>query len=279
MKKGLLLMAAVVLALTAGKAQAQADITLDQAYQVVVAAKAKAEELNTKMDIAVVDAGANLKAFARMDGAWLGSIDIAIKKAKTARFFDMNTGEIGKLSQPGGPLYNIEHSNGGLITFPGGVLLKNAEGAIIGALGVSGSSVENDHAVAEAGAAALGGAAAPAATGKSDDDLVKETVGALKAALEAKDIDALLATFSDSFENPQVGSKEEAKAMLQLGLDSGYADDGEVSIEDMEIEYKDGLAIVYPIDLSSPAGSVAVELTMKKEGDKFLIVALDVDGL
>jgi uncharacterized protein GlcG (DUF336 family) len=278
MKKGLLLMAAVVMAVTAGRAQAQADITLDQAYAVVVAAKAKAEELNTKMDIAVVDAGANLKAFARMDGAWLGSIDIAIKKAKTARFFDMNTGEIGKLSQPGGPLYNIEHSNGGLITFPGGVVLKNAAGEIVGAIGVSGSSVENDHAVAEAGAVALGGAAA-AAPGKSDDDLVKETVGALKAALEAKNIDALLATFSDSFENPQVGSKEEAKAMLQLGLDSGYADDGEVSIEDMEIEYKDGLAIVYPIDLSSPAGAVAVELTMKKEGDKFLIVALDVDGL
>lgn len=280
MKKGLLLMAAVVLAVTAGKAQAQADITLDQAYQVVVAAKAKAEELNTKMDIAVVDAGANLKAFARMDGAWLGSIDIAIKKAKTARFFDMNTGEIGKLSQPGGPLYGIEHSNDGLITFPGGVLLKNAAGEIIGALGVSGSTVENDHAVAEAGAAATGGATAAAApAGKSDEDLVKETVAELKKALEAKNIDGLLATFSDSFENPQVGSKEEAKAMLQLGLDSGYADDGEVSTEDMEIEFKNGEAIVYPIDLSSPAGAVAVELTMKKEGDKWLIVALDVDGL
>lgn len=107
------------------------------------------------MNIAVVDGGANLVAFARMDGAWLGSLDISIKKAKTARFFDMNSGEIGKLSQPGGSLYNIEHSNGGLITFPGGVLLKNREGEIIGAIGVSGSSVENDHAVAEAGAKAL----------------------------------------------------------------------------------------------------------------------------
>ena len=76
------------------------------------------------MDIAVVDAGGNLKAFARMDGAWLGSIDISIKKAKTARYFDMPTGEIGKLSQPGGPLYQIEVSNGGLITFPGGVPIK-----------------------------------------------------------------------------------------------------------------------------------------------------------
>ena len=89
-----------------------------------------------------------------MDGAWLGSIDIAIKKARTARMFDMNTGEIGKLSQPGGSLYNIEHSNDGLITFPGGVPIKNREGEIIGAIGVSGSTVENDHAVATAGAEA-----------------------------------------------------------------------------------------------------------------------------
>ena len=100
------------------------------------------------MDIAVVDAGANLTAFARMDGAWLGSVDIAIKKAKTARYFDMNTGEIGKLSQPGESLFNIEHSNNGLITFPGGVPLKNQNGEIIGAVGISGSTVENDHAVA-----------------------------------------------------------------------------------------------------------------------------------
>lgn len=131
------------------------DISLEQANRVVAAAVKKAEAINTKMDIAVVDAGANLKAFVRMDGAWLGSIDIAQKKARTARYFDMNTGAIGQLSQPGGSLYNIEHSNGGLITFPGGVPLKNASGEIIGAIGVSGSSVEDDHAVAEAGAAAL----------------------------------------------------------------------------------------------------------------------------
>ena len=96
------------------------DISLEQAQAAVAAAIAKAGEINTKMDIAVVDAGGNLKAFARMDGAWIGSIDISIKKARTARWFDMPTGEIGKLSQPGMPLYNIEHSNGGLITFPGG---------------------------------------------------------------------------------------------------------------------------------------------------------------
>jgi uncharacterized protein GlcG (DUF336 family) len=131
------------------------DITATQAQQVLDKAVSKAKELQTKMDIAIVDAGANLKAFLRMDGAWLGSIDISLKKARTARFFDMNSGEIGKLSQPGGPLYNIEISNGGLISFPGGVVLKNGQGEILGAIGVSGSSVENDHAVADAGAKAL----------------------------------------------------------------------------------------------------------------------------
>jgi uncharacterized protein GlcG (DUF336 family) len=127
------------------------DITLDQAHAALEAAAKKAQEINTKMDICVVDAGGNLKAFARMDGAWLGSIDIAIKKAKTARYFDMNTGDIGKLSQPGQPLYQIEVSNGGLITFPGGIPIKNQQGTVIGAIGVSGSTVDNDHAVAQAG--------------------------------------------------------------------------------------------------------------------------------
>ena len=129
------------------------EMTLGQANAAVAGALARAQELDTKMNIAVVDAGANLKAFARMDGAWLGSIDIAIRKARTARFFDMNTGELGKLSQPGGSLFGIEHSNGGLITFPGGVPIRNQGGTVIGAIGVSGSTVENDHAVAQAGAA------------------------------------------------------------------------------------------------------------------------------
>lgn len=132
------------------------DITLAQAHIAVEAARKKAAEIGTKMDIAVVDAGANLKAFVRMDGAWLGSIDIAMKKARTARYFDMPTGDIGGLSQPGGPLYNIEHSNGGLISFPGGLPIRDSSGAIIGAVGVSGSTVEDDHAVAEAAVAAIG---------------------------------------------------------------------------------------------------------------------------
>ncbi len=132
------------------------DITLDQALVAVEAARRKAEEQGTLMDIAVVDAGANLKAFVRMDDAFLGSIDISIKKAKTARLFNMTTGQLGELSKPGASLYHIEFSNDGLITFAGGIPIVNEDGAIIGAIGVSGSSVENDHEVAAAGAAAVG---------------------------------------------------------------------------------------------------------------------------
>ena len=131
------------------------DITLEQAMAIVSAARAKAVKQGTLMDIAVVDAGANLKAFVRMDGAFLGSIDISIKKAKTARLFNMPTGTLGQLAQPGKPLYHIEFSNDGLITFPGGIPLKDKDGNIIGAVGVSGSSVEDDNEVALAGAAAL----------------------------------------------------------------------------------------------------------------------------
>ena len=130
-------------------------LTLQQAQTAVQAAHEKARAMGVKMNIAVVDAGANLVAFIRMDDAWLGSLDISIKKAKTARFFNMPTGELGKLSQPGGPLFGIEHSNGGLITFPGGLPLKGDGGQMMGGIGVSGSSVEDDHAVAEAGMQAI----------------------------------------------------------------------------------------------------------------------------
>ncbi|RZJ24267.1 MAG: heme-binding protein [Flavobacterium sp.] len=131
------------------------SITLQQAESALAAAKQKALETNTKMNIAVVDRGANLVAFARMDGAWLGSLDIAQRKAKTAVYFDMDTMDLSPMVQPGKPLFQIEHSNGGLITFGGGVLIKDQAGEIIGAIGVSGSTVDADHEVAEAGAKAL----------------------------------------------------------------------------------------------------------------------------
>ena len=126
------------------------EITLAVAETMLQAANRKATELKIVEDIAVVDATGHLKAFVRMDGAWLGSIDIAIRKAHTARLFDMETSEIGKMSQPGESIYGVELSNGGLISFGGGIPLKDADGKVIGAVGVSGSSVDNDVKVAKA---------------------------------------------------------------------------------------------------------------------------------
>ena len=131
------------------------DISLQLAQTVVDACMRRAEDLDLIMNAAVVDVGANLKAFNRMDGAWLGSIDISMKKARTARFFDMETGDMTPMVQPGEQLYHVEFSNGGLITFPGGIPLKLDDGTVIGAVGVSGSTVDNDQKVAEAGVAAF----------------------------------------------------------------------------------------------------------------------------
>src|SRR5215510_1719425 len=130
------------------------ELSLELATVILNAVVEKARSLGIKVNIAVVDAGLNLKGFIRMDGALLGAIDVAMKKACIARLFEIESGRVGELSQPGGPLYNIEHSNGGLITFPGGVLIKSPNGEVVGAIGVSGSTVENDRAVALAGESA-----------------------------------------------------------------------------------------------------------------------------
>jgi uncharacterized protein GlcG (DUF336 family) len=130
-------------------------MTLEAAQAVVEAAKAKAAEIGVPMNIAVVDEGMNLTAFARMDGAWLGSIDIAQNKAYTARAFNMATRDLAPLCQSGQPLFGIHASNHGrLIIFAGGIPLKKGE-QVVGAVGVSGGSVEQDHEVAEAGVAAF----------------------------------------------------------------------------------------------------------------------------
>jgi uncharacterized protein GlcG (DUF336 family) len=130
-------------------------LTSECANRIISQAAMAASQRELKMNIAVVDEGGNLKTFRRMDGAWLGSIDIAIKKARTAVLFSMRTGDIGTLSQPGGSLYGIEHTNGGLVTFPGGELLIDSIGNIIGGIGVSGDAVENDMMIAKFGAASV----------------------------------------------------------------------------------------------------------------------------
>jgi uncharacterized protein GlcG (DUF336 family) len=129
-------------------------LTMDKALLIIEEAIEKAKKIGQPMNIAIVDAGANLMAFMRMDGAWLGSIDIAINKAFTARAFDITTLELGRNSQPADQFFGIHASNHGRVIFAGGIPIK-VNGQIVGALGVSGGSGEQDRAVAEAAVAAL----------------------------------------------------------------------------------------------------------------------------
>jgi uncharacterized protein GlcG (DUF336 family) len=131
------------------------SITHAQALAVLAAAQAAADAIGVPMNVAVLDAGVHLKAFTRMDGALLGSIDIALGKAKTAALFGFNTEVIGEFSKPGGTSPGLEQTNGGLVVFAGGVPLRDAAGGLIGAVGVSGGSVAQDFQVAQAAAAAL----------------------------------------------------------------------------------------------------------------------------
>jgi uncharacterized protein GlcG (DUF336 family) len=130
-------------------------VTLADARKVIAAAEKKAHEMKWPMNIAVVDEGGNLVSHVRMDGAWIGSIDISINKAFTARAFDISTKELAANSQPGDQFFGIHVSNRGrIMIFAGGVPLKRG-GKIVGAIGVSGGSGEQDQTVAEAGAAAF----------------------------------------------------------------------------------------------------------------------------
>lgn len=138
-------------------------VSLEEARRVIEAAEEKARKISQPSNIAVVDAGANLVAFARMDGAWLGSIDIAQNKAFTARAFDIETKKLSELSQPKEQFFGIQNSNHGrVMIFAGGVPLTR-DGVVVGAIGVSGGMGEQDQAVAEAGAKAFESAVRAAA--------------------------------------------------------------------------------------------------------------------
>jgi uncharacterized protein GlcG (DUF336 family) len=130
-------------------------ITLADARRIIAAAEQKAAEIGQPMNIAVVDAGGNLIAHVRMDKAWIGSVDIAIKKAWTSRAFDISTKELAELSQSGDQFFGIHASNNGrVMIFAGGIPLKRGDD-VVGAVGVSGGMGKQDQAVAEAGAAAF----------------------------------------------------------------------------------------------------------------------------
>jgi uncharacterized protein GlcG (DUF336 family) len=131
------------------------NLSLGAAEEVVAAARKKAVELGVPMNIAVVDCGGHLKAFVRMDGAVLGSIEIAQKKARTAVLFGVPSEALFEYAKPGGSSFGLEQTNGGLVVFAGGIPLRSAQGELVGAVGVSGGAVPQDFEVAEAGAAAV----------------------------------------------------------------------------------------------------------------------------
>ena len=129
------------------------SVTLGQARRVIDAGEVKALDIGQPMNIAVVDAGANLVAHARMDGAWIGSIDISINKAFTSRAFDIATKDLAEHSQSGGQFFGIHASNNGrVMIFAGGIPLRDSSGYVVGAVGVSGGTGDQDQAVAEAAA-------------------------------------------------------------------------------------------------------------------------------
>lgn len=132
-----------------------AQLTARMGRAVIEAVVSSAEEMGVRSNVAVVDAGCDLVAFLRMDGALLGSIDVAMRKARTAGLFGMATGDLGALSGDAGPLRGIELTNGGLVTFGGGEPLRDADGTVIGGVGVSGSTVEDDSKLAQVGADAI----------------------------------------------------------------------------------------------------------------------------
>ena len=133
------------------------SVNSSQARAVIAAGEAKASSIGVPVIIAVVDAGVHLKAFTRMDGAVLGSIDIALKKARTAALFQTNSEAVWEYCKPGAPAPGLELTNDGLAPFAGGVLLRDADGELLGAVGVSGGAVVQDAEIAEAAAAALAG--------------------------------------------------------------------------------------------------------------------------
>jgi uncharacterized protein GlcG (DUF336 family) len=131
------------------------QLTSEQAGGVIAAAKARATDIGITVSVAVLDSAGHLKAFARMDGAWLGSVDVALRKARTSVLFEAETQAIGEVCKAGAQAEGLQFTNEGLITFAGGIPLKAANGELLGAIGISGGQVAQDFAIASAGASAL----------------------------------------------------------------------------------------------------------------------------
>ncbi len=132
-------------------------LTCEQADTLIAGARAKAKAIGIAVSVAILDSAGHMKAFSRMDGAWLGSSDVAFRKARTSILFEAETQSIWEICKPGAQAHGLEHTNGGLVTFAGGIPLRAPNGDLLGAIGVSGGQVEQDFVVATAGAASLPG--------------------------------------------------------------------------------------------------------------------------
>jgi uncharacterized protein GlcG (DUF336 family) len=130
-------------------------LTLDTAEVLLDGAKSRALQVGVAASIVVLDVAGHLKAFSRMDGAWLGSIDVAMRKARTSVLFEMETEQVWAVCQPGAQAHGLERTNGGLVTFAGGVPIKATDGRLLGAIGVSGGQVGQDQDIANAGLTAF----------------------------------------------------------------------------------------------------------------------------
>lgn len=128
---------------------------LDLARSLIAVAETEAAKGGFAVCITVLDAAAHPVAFARMDGANIGPIEVSQKKARTAALFQTDSLQLGAAAQPGGAIYSLEHTNGGLISFGGGVVLRDREGVVIGAIGVAGATVDADEMIAQAAATSL----------------------------------------------------------------------------------------------------------------------------
>ncbi len=131
------------------------DISTEQADALIRAARSKAAEIGIAVSVAILDSAGHLKGFSRMDGAWLGATDVALKKAKTSVLFEAETQAVWEVAKPGAQAHGVEFTNGGLVTFAGGIPLRSADGRVLGAIGVSGGQVAQDFEVARAGLAAF----------------------------------------------------------------------------------------------------------------------------
>jgi len=188
-------------------------VKLEDARRIISAAEKKANEIGQPMNIAVADEGGNIVAHARMDGAWIGSIDISMKKAYTSRAFDIATKDLSTHSQSGGQFFGIHASNDGkIMIFAGGIPLKR-EGKVVGAIGVSGGSGDQDHAVAEAGAKAFYGQQSSAFFARQSELNKERTVGALSLPfLQGRGLRVKSHSFSRSTMQRWIGIKTPALA-------------------------------------------------------------------